>query len=312
MERRWHEQLMDDHNMTEKVFAAIEKVFSESESPSLAFLKACLTYLVDYVENCHNKKEENFLFPMLEKAGIPRFGGPLGVMLMEHKQQTELIQKIKEKYEHLPSPQAFVDFKELLTDYISLCKNHYWKENDILFPMGLKVLTPEDEGEVMKGIAETEAMLGDGGRERYYALAINIAKEAEVKDLSYELDRETLAAILNTLPVELSFVDAEDTVRYFNHEDKDKIFARSRSVIGMKVQNCHPQKSLHKVNQILEDFKAGKRDVAEFWIDFRGKKVHIRYFPVKDKFGNYLGCLEVVQDITNIQKLQGEKRLLDE
>jgi len=312
MERKWHELLMDDHNMTEKVFAAIEKAFEQKEAPSPAFLKACITYLTEYVENCHNKKEENFLFPRLEKAGVPRHGGPLAVMLMEHKQQTELIERIRESYQKLGSSGGLENLKALLGDYISLCKNHYWKENDILFPMGLRVLTPQDEKEVIEGIQATEALLGDRTRERYYALAQHIVREAEVQDLSYNLDRETLAAILNTLPVELSFVDAEDTVRYFSHEDKDKIFARSRGVIGTKVQNCHPQKSLHKVNQILEDFKAGKRDVAEFWIDFRGKKVHIRYFPVRDKFGNYIGCLEVVQDITQIQKLQGEKRLLDE
>jgi uncharacterized protein len=120
-----------------------------------------------------------------------------------------------------------------------------------------------------------------------------------------------LAAILNTLPVELSFVDAEDTVRYFSHEDQDKIFPRTRSAIGMKVQDCHPQKSLHVVNEILADFKAGRRKVAEFWIDFGPKKIHIRYFSVRGEAGRYLGCLEVVQDVTGIRALEGERRLLD-
>jgi PAS domain S-box-containing protein len=121
-----------------------------------------------------------------------------------------------------------------------------------------------------------------------------------------------LAAILNTLPIELSFVDAQDRVRYFSHENLPKIFGRTRGVIGMPVQQCHPQQSVDRVNAILSDFKAGRRRVAEFWIDLAGRKVHIRYFPVHDPDGRYLGCLETVQDITEIQALTGQRRLLDE
>ena len=114
-----------------------------------------------------------------------------------------------------------------------------------------------------------------------------------------------LAAILNTLPVELSFVDEDDTVRYFSHEHGEKIFPRTRGVIGMKVQNCHPQKSVHVVNRILADFKAGTREVAEFWIEMGGRFLHIRYWPVRDPAGDYLGCLEIVQDVTGIRALTG-------
>jgi len=102
----------------------------------------------------------------------------------------------------------------------------------------------------------------------------------------------------------------KDRVRYFNKEGK-RIFARSRKIIGIKVQKCHPQKSIHVVNQILEDFRNNKRDSANFWIDLKGRKIYIRYFAVRDKEGKYLGCLEVTQDITDIQKITGEKRLLD-
>lgn len=124
------------------------------------------------------------------------------------------------------------------------------------------------------------------------------------------LKKETLEAVLNTLPVEVSFVDEDDTVRYFN-KDGDRIFPRPRSVIGRKVQHCHPKKSIHKVQQILDEMKAGSRDIAEFWIDLKGMKVFIRYFAVRDSKGKYLGCLEVSQDITDIQKIKGEKRLLE-
>ena len=123
------------------------------------------------------------------------------------------------------------------------------------------------------------------------------------------VSKETLEIILDTLPVEFSFVDDTDTVRIFN-KNGDRIFPRPRSVIGKKVQDCHPGKSLHKVQQIIDEMKAGSRDVAEFWIDHKGMKVFIRYFAVRGKDGKYLGCLEVSQDITGIEKIEGEKRLL--
>jgi PAS domain S-box-containing protein len=120
---------------------------------------------------------------------------------------------------------------------------------------------------------------------------------------------EVLEAILDALPIEFSFIDHTDAVCVFN-KDGDRIFPRPRSVIGRKVQDCHPQKSLHKVEQIISEMKEGTRDTAEFWIDHRGMKVYIRYFAVRDDEGKYLGCLEASQDITEIQKITGERRLL--
>ena len=114
---------------------------------------------------------------------------------------------------------------------------------------------------------------------------------------------------MNALPVDVTFVDENDEVRYFN-KNGDRIFPRPRSVLGRKVQNCHPKDSLHKVQQIVDEMKAGTRDVAEFWINLRGAMVYIRYFAVRDSNGKYIGCLEVSQDITTIQNLRGEKRLL--
>lgn len=121
---------------------------------------------------------------------------------------------------------------------------------------------------------------------------------------------ETLEAIFDTLPVDLTFVDEADTVRYYSRGDK-RIFKRTPAVIGRKVRDCHPQKSLHKVEQVISELKAGRRNVAEFWIDLKGRKIYIRYFAVRDKTGKYIGTLEVTQDITDLQKITGEKRLLD-
>lgn len=124
------------------------------------------------------------------------------------------------------------------------------------------------------------------------------------------LNKEQLARILETLPVEVSFVDENDSVRFWNKHET-RIFRRPISVVGKSVQNCHPKHSVDKVNQLLSDFKRGKRDSAEFWIDLRGRKVYIRYFAVRDKTGRYLGTLEVTQDITDIKKIEGERRLLE-
>ena len=124
------------------------------------------------------------------------------------------------------------------------------------------------------------------------------------------LKPEIIEAMLNSMPIEISFVNENDEVKYFN-KNGDRIFPRPRSIVGKKVQQCHPQKSLHKVLQILEAFKNGKKDAAEFWINLKGRQIYIRYFPDQDKDGKYLGTLEVSQDITDIKKIEGEKRLLD-
>ena len=124
------------------------------------------------------------------------------------------------------------------------------------------------------------------------------------------LSEEEVEAVLDSLPVDISFVDKEDRVKYFNKAGK-RIFVRTKAVIGRKVQMCHPQKSVHIVNKILEAFKTGKKDVAEFWIQMNERLIYIRYFAVRDKSEKFLGTLEVTQDITDIKKIEGEKRLLD-
>ena len=125
------------------------------------------------------------------------------------------------------------------------------------------------------------------------------------------LQLEQLIAMFQTLPVDLTFVDNEDRVRFYS-EGKSRVFPRTNSVIGREVVNCHPPKSMHIVQKILDDFRSDKRETADFWIDMRGRKIYIRYFALKNPTGKYLGCLEVTQDITEIQKIEGQSRLLDE
>lgn len=124
------------------------------------------------------------------------------------------------------------------------------------------------------------------------------------------LSNEQIAGILETIPIDISFVDENDTVKFWNKHET-RVFKRPNSVLGKTAQNCHPPKSVDKVNTVLSDLKSGKRDFAEFWIDLRGRKIYIRYFAVRDKNGKYLGTLEVGQDITDIRNIEGEKRLLE-
>lgn len=125
------------------------------------------------------------------------------------------------------------------------------------------------------------------------------------------LDLAQLTGIFKVLPLDLTFVDANDQVAWFS-DDGDRVFPRTKAVVGRAVVNCHPPKSADRVLKILSDFHDGVRDHADFWIDFRGRRVYIRYFAVHDEQGQYAGCLEVTQDITKIQQLTGQKRLEDE
>ena len=124
------------------------------------------------------------------------------------------------------------------------------------------------------------------------------------------LNKEQLEGILEAVPLEISFIDQNDLVKFWNKHET-RIFKRPSSVVGKAVQNCHPKQSVDKVNQVLSDLKSGRRNSAEFWIDLGEKKVYIRYFAVRDKAGKYLGTLEATQNITQIKKIEGEKRLLE-
>jgi len=125
-----------------------------------------------------------------------------------------------------------------------------------------------------------------------------------------KLSTEQLEGILEALPVELSFVDEHDTLKFWNKHE-ERFFKVPDSGAGTAVQDCHPGDSVYKVNEILTDFKTGHRDSAEFWIDNGGRKIYIRFFAVRDRSSRYLGTLEATQDITDIKNIEGEKRLLE-
>jgi PAS domain S-box-containing protein len=262
----------------------------------------------------HYLREENVLFPYLEKHGITQ---PPAMMWMEHDQ----IRKIKKDiYGILDAHDStvFQDFanqlQEAAQSLAETLSNHFYKENNILFPTALKVIGENEWRDIRAQSDELGycTFTPDSAKITKPETGTPIMKTEMEGTIPFEtgnLSKEEIESTFNALPVDLTFVDKDDTVRYFS-QSKDRIFIRTKAVLGRKVQQCHPQKSIHVVNKILEDFKSGKSDVAEFWINFEGKLIHIRYFPIRGKNGEYLGCLEVTQDITNIKKIEGEKRLL--
>ncbi|MGB9771875.1 MAG: PAS domain-containing protein [Candidatus Kapaibacteriota bacterium] len=270
--------------------------------------------LWDYGETCHNMKEEKVYFPKLLERGMPE-GGPIGVMLQEHQAERNFLTKFKEflSKEHKTEDEINA-FVTQFHDYANLTKDHIWKENDILYPMGRKFIQPDDVPFLANEFKRIEReSLGEGAYTRYKTLVDALEKESgERIDLLASLSTEVIGNMLDALPIEITFVDAQDRVRYFNKLDKDKIFARTLSAIGRTVQQCHPPKSIHLVNKIIKEMKEGKRDQATFWIHFNGMYLFIAYYAVRNENGEYQGVVEMVQDVNPYRALEGEKRLLDE
>lgn len=262
----------------------------------------------------HYLREENVLFPMLEKHGITE---PPAIMWMEHNQIRDIKKRLRSLVENWNAI-SFYDFKtqlgEVAKPLCSILPSHFFKENNILFPAALQVVTSEEWEEARKEFDEI-------GYCCFTPSHVTVALQTEKRKtqtppeglLQFEtgsLSKEEAEAILDTLPIDISFIDKDDRVKYFNKAEK-RIFVRTKAIIGRTVQMCHPQESVHIVNRIIEAFRKGEKDSAEFWITLDNRLVHIRYFAVRDKDGRYLGTMEATQDLTDIKKIEGQKRLLD-
>lgn len=262
----------------------------------------------------HYVKKEQILFPYLEKAG---FYGPSKVMWSKHDDIRNMLKQAIIEIDKQPDIQEYK--KQYLYPLLEEIESMIFKEENILFPTSLEKLKLEDWVEILKQSQQVGycfITLDKDIEKMVEELKIYSNEEAKFEDgkiklPSGELTLDELLAVLNTIPVDITFIDKEDKVKYFS-ENKDRVFLRPRAVLGRDVRNCHPPQSLDKVERILNDFKNGLRDVAEFWINFKGKFVYIRYFTLRNNKGEYLGILEVTQDITHIKKLEGEKRLIDE
>ena len=313
---RWDDFLVAEHEMIERAMAVLkinlEKIDEAIKTPLQ--MQRAIDFLLEFGDKVHNTKEENFLFPLMGQKGMPVEGGPIGVMLMEHDAERSLLQRMMAELPNLAEATTSARHKFAAEgfEYLTIRAEHIWKENDVLYAMGRKVCSDEDNMSLLGAFKTLDQQTyGDAAREHYAQMLAEVEKDSEAKKrLIRNLSYEQIDAIMETLPFEVTFVDAEDTVAYFNKLDKTKLFPRTRSVIGRKVEKCHPEKSVDTVNQIVSGFKERTMDHAEFWIDFRGDKILIRYYPVYSEADEYMGVLEVTQAIGTIQKIEGEKRLM--
>jgi len=280
----------------EKAKELIRKLRSDFDPLTLIQLTEIIT---------HYTRLENQLFPMLEKVG---FSGPSQVMWAKHDEIRDIIKKAdKEKVEEL---------LDIVADMI-------FKEENILFPASLEKLSEAQWITVKNGEEEIGFAWVKPGSEWKPVTpeaihGVDVAKilPDSLPDLGLlqmntgKMTLEQVNLMLTHLSLDISFIDENDNVLYYS-DVPERIFPRSPGVIGRNVKNCHPPKSQDIVFKILDAFKKGSKDVAEFWFEMKGKFIYIRYFAVRDKDGKYHGTLEVSQDITHLRKIEGSQKLLN-
>lgn len=290
--------------------------FNQVDTPVLDSLRV-QTENLGAIEK-HYSRKENLLFPYLEKKG---FEGPSTVMWgVDNEIRAQIKQFRNEINQEKPDLGAIRSQFEVMAQNI---KEMTYKEEKILFPEALNRMTEEEWGEIREQEEEIgyfDVTPSDAWKPQT-ANSISLESDQSEKERGAEegliplstgaLTRKQINLLLTHLPVDVTMVDENDQVRYFT-QGKERIFDRSAAIIGREVIKCHPPQSAHRVVQILDDFRSGKRDEAEFWLQLGDKFVHIRYFALRDADGAYQGCIEVSQDVSHIRQLQGEKRLLDE
>ena len=262
----------------------------------------------------HYQRKEYLLFPYLEKIGVT---GPPKVMWGKHDEIRELLNGSLEilKTEDITKDDLISSSELILRPAVKGVSEMIIKEEEILFPMLMDALSDADWYEIQKQSLEIGYCLYDPPTEWMPAgIIIEDIKDIEKQGSNIQLPSgnfsvEELLAILNTLPVDITFVDKNDKVKYFS-QSRDRIFQRSRAILNRDVRHCHPPASAHIVDKIIEDFKSGKHDRAPFWINLKDQFVHIEYFALRNEKGEYLGTLEVSQDLTGYRKLDGEQRIL--
>ncbi len=305
--------LADENRALEKLLAetraALDHVRNEPERRDWAADRARLAALAGSLAGIekHYLKKENQLFPRLEEKGV---SGPSKVMWAVHDDIRAHLKEFRRAVEMGDAALVLNTGSWVLQEIADMIG----KEEKILFPMCLELFTDADWARVKKGEEEI-GYAWIAPAPAWGAAAAVPESPAAGAGAGLVLDTGVLTAeqidlMLTRLPVDISFVDETDTVRYYS-ATADRVFPRTPGVIGRKVQNCHPPKSVDVVERILAAFRSGEREEAEFWIESQGRFIHIRYFAMRDKRGAYRGALEVSQDVTAIRALRGERRLLD-
>jgi DUF438 domain-containing protein len=320
-----HTYRMENRELRKRIRALKRSI----RGPAEAFLSALRD--LETID-LHYVRKENQLFPYLESVG---FTGPSKVMWGKHDEIRELFRAVEKAS---PSGDAHA-VKKSSGQLIRALRNMAFMEEKILFPTAMRKLPPSAwvairRGEPAIGYAWVQPgnlwdanIAGAKARSSEADLAVDPSEVTaagsegngrhveSVRDGSIALDtgsltHEQINLLLTHLPFDVTFVDEQGKVAFYS-DGTDRIFPRSPGVIGRDVANCHPPKSVHVVEKVVEALKSGEKDRAEFWITLNNRFIHIRYFPVLDEAGSYRGIIEVSQDVTDIRALEGQRRLLD-
>lgn len=293
-----------------ELFSKFAEIKTEEYNRYLLKLRELLNELSDVDK--HYLRKEYLLFPFLEKAGIT---GPPVVMWGKHDETRELL---KAAHEAIGSGLAKDELESvivlILQPVLDAVEGMIMKEEEILLPMALDTLTDEQWYQIYEDTSVYGFCLYDpqiDWKPTISNLEQPVFKPGNsIKLSSGSFDIKELEALFITLPVDITFVDKNDKVKFFSHSP-NRVFERNRSIIGRDVRMCHPPQSVHIVEQIINDFKSGKENKAAFWIsNFKGRFVHIEYTALRGADDEYLGVIEITQDITDLRKLEGDQRLL--
>ena len=310
-----------ENEFVELLLHALDEKIGKLKQADDKDLRAQITADIEKLKqmNLHYLRKENLLFPILEKYG---FSGPSSVMWGIHDEIRADWLELGELVTNSQPTQIFEKYAVLQHKV----REMNYKEEHILFPNALERLSPEEWAIVYIGEPEIGFAFVTRGDDwkpeaqvKPAASAVEFKENKNEKEMDMveltlkvgKLSAKQVDLLLQNLPLDVTYVDENDQVTFYS-QSRERIFARTPAVIGRKVQMCHPPASVHKVQKILDDFRAGTRSEAGFWIQMNGKFIHIRYFAIHDEEGVYRGTVEVTQDITDIRKLEGEKRLLDD
>lgn len=307
---------INENREVEKVIENVRKLYPSenyngSPAETLNEINKLFNLLMDIDK--HYVRKENLVFPFLEKHNIT---GPPMVMWGKHDETRAMLKSAFSVFAEKESVdiETLSGFKEFMFEpALKSIEEMIYKEENILFPMCIDTFTNIEWYEIDQQSDEIGFCIFypekrwqpefETGKDRLEK------EESKFKLTTGSLSPDELEGIFNSIPLDVTFVDKDDKVRYFSH-GTDRIFQRSKAILGREVQYCHPPSSVHIVNQILGDFKSGKQNAAKFWINFHGKYVHISYYAVRDVEGNYLGTVELTQDIAEFKELEGERRIL--
>jgi hypothetical protein len=291
---------------------AVEETAEAELQAAILGLIALFNQLIDVDK--HYLRKEYLLFPYLEGTGVT---GPPKVMWGKHDEIRDLL---KGSFEVLKTPgiskeELLASSELVLEPALQGVADMVVKEEEILFPMLMDAMSDAEWYEIQKQSLQFGFCLYDPPTEWVPAGIEATGMEdmqqqnGRIQLPSGSFSMQDLLAILNTLPVDITFVGSDDKVKYFSRS-RDRIFQRNRAILNRDVRHCHPPASAHIVDKILEDFRSGRQDRAPFWINLRGRMIHIEYFALRSEEGAYLGTLEVSQDVTGYRALEGEQRIL--